>query len=100
LDLLERMSRSSVWVGLASLCAGVGMGFVWERRLSGHFALGDPKVVVTMLILALYVAYLWMAQRAAWRGPRAALVCACNFVLVLFSYTFVNLYMTRFHRFY
>jgi ABC-type transport system involved in cytochrome c biogenesis permease subunit len=53
-----------------------------------------------LLILALYVAYLWMATRAAWRGPRAALVCACNFVLVLFSYTFVNLYFTRFHRFY
>jgi HemX protein len=100
LDLLERMSRSSVWVGLASLCAGVGMGFIWQRRLSGHFALGDPKVVVTLLILALYVAYLWMATRTAWRGPRAALVCACNFVLVLFSYTFVNLYFTRFHRFY
>jgi hypothetical protein len=27
------------------------------------------------------------------------LLCALNFVIVLFSYTFVNLYLTRFHRF-
>lgn len=100
LDVLERMSRSSVWVGLVSLCFGVAMGFVWKLRLSGQLGLADPKVIVTLLIFGFYSGYLCIAGRSGWRGPRAALICACNFVLVLFSYTFVNLYLTNFHRFF
>lgn len=100
LDVLDRMARSSVWVGLGALVLGVGIGFAWERRLSGGFAWGDPKVVVTLAILAAYAAYLRLSRAANWRGARAALLCACNFAVVLFSYTLVNLYLTRFHRYY
>lgn len=100
LDLLEKMSRSSVWVGLCSLCLGVSLGFVWQHRLFGNLALGDPKVIITVIIFGMYAVYLWLARQSAWRGPRAALFCACSFVVVLFSYTFVNFYLTRFHRFY
>ena len=99
LDVLDRMARSSVYVGLIALVAGVAMGLIWQHRLSGGYALGDPKVVVTVAILGVYLAYLWLARNANWRGARAALLCALNFVVVLFSYTFVNLYLTRFHKF-
>jgi ABC-type transport system involved in cytochrome c biogenesis permease subunit len=99
LDLLDRMARGGVWVGLCMLCCGVVIGFVWERRLSGGFAWGDPKVIVTLGILAVYIAYLALSRRSGWRGSRAALVCSLNFVVVLFSYTVVNLYLTPFHRF-
>jgi len=54
---------------------------------------------VTLAILAVYAAYLLLSRKANWRGARAALLCAMNFVIVLFSYTFVNLYLTKFHRF-
>jgi ABC-type transport system involved in cytochrome c biogenesis permease subunit len=100
LDLLERMARGGVWVGLMALCCGVAIGFVWEHRLSGGFAWSDPKVIITLGILAVYVAYLALSRRSGWRGSRAALVCALNFLVVLFSYTVVNLYLTRFHRFF
>ncbi|MFZ0635377.1 MAG: cytochrome c biogenesis protein CcsA [Candidatus Acidiferrales bacterium] len=99
LDVLEGMSRSSVWVGLASLALGVAFGFVWEHRLTGRYSAADPKVIITLAIFALYIAYLWLAGSAGWRGARAARICACNFVIVLFSYTFVNLYLTSFHRY-
>jgi len=79
---------------------GVIMGFVWEHRLSGGYSWGDPKVIITLAILAAYVAYLRLSRSTAWRGARAAKLCAFNFGVVLFSYTFVNLYMTRFHRFF
>jgi ABC-type transport system involved in cytochrome c biogenesis permease subunit len=100
LDLLDRMARGGVWVGLAALCCGVTIGFIWEHRLSGGFAWSDPKVLITLGILAVYVAYLALSRRSGWRGSRAALVCALNFLVVLFSYTVVNLYLTRFHRFF
>jgi ABC-type transport system involved in cytochrome c biogenesis permease subunit len=99
LDVLDRMARSSVYVGLVALIAGVSMGLIWQHRLSGGYSLGDPKVIITVAILGVYLAYLFLARNAAWRGARAALLCALNFVIVLFSYTFVNLYLTRFHRF-
>jgi ABC-type transport system involved in cytochrome c biogenesis permease subunit len=100
LDVLDRMSRSSVCVGLVALCMGVTMGLVWQHRLRGTYSWSDPKVLVTLAILAAYVAYLGLSRSARWRGARAAVLCACNFVVVLFSYTFVNLYLTRFHRFF
>jgi len=83
-----------------ALIMGVIMGFVWEHRLSGGYSWGDPKVIITLAILAAYVAYLRLSRSTAWRGARAAKLCAFNFAVVLFSYTFVNLYMTRFHRFF
>jgi ABC-type transport system involved in cytochrome c biogenesis permease subunit len=100
LDVLDRMARSSVYLGLGLIAVGVPMGLVWAHRLSGTYPLGDPKVVVTAVILVVYVAYLRLSRSAQWRGSRAALLCAINFALVLFSYTFVNFYLTRFHRFF
>jgi ABC-type transport system involved in cytochrome c biogenesis permease subunit len=83
LDVLERMA----------------MGLTWEHRLSGSYSFSDPKVIITLAILGVYAAYLLLSRSANWRGARAALLCALNFVIVLFSYTFVNLYLTKFHRF-
>jgi ABC-type transport system involved in cytochrome c biogenesis permease subunit len=100
LDVLDRMARSSVLVGLTALLLGVIMGFVWEHRLSGGYSWGDPKVIITLAILVGYAAYLRLSRSTTWRGARAAKLCAFNFVVVLFSYTFVNLYLTRFHRFF
>jgi ABC-type transport system involved in cytochrome c biogenesis permease subunit len=100
LDALDRMARTSVYIGLLALVTGATLGLMWEHRLTGGFALRDPKVIVTAAILLVYVAYLWLSRNATWRGARAARLCALNFVMVLFSYTFVNLYLTRFHRYF
>jgi ABC-type transport system involved in cytochrome c biogenesis permease subunit len=100
LDVLDRMARGSVSIGLVTLVCGVIMGLVWRHRLSGTYSWDDPKVIVTLAIFALYIAYLGLARSASWRGARAAIICASNFIIVLFSYTFVNRYLTHFHRFY
>lgn len=99
LDVLDRMSRSSVYVGLATMVVGVSLGFRYERRLTGTIIWTDPKVVVTLAIFAIYVAYLSLSRTSGWRGARAAKICTLNFAVVLFSYTAVNLYFTSFHRF-
>jgi len=100
LEVLDRMARSSVFIGLGALAVGVTSGFIWAHRLTGAYSLGDPKVIVTLFILVVYVAYLILSRSAHWRGSRAALICAVNFAVVLFSYTFVNWYLTHFHRFF
>ncbi len=100
LETLERMSRSGVVVGLLSLLIGIVFGLMWFHRLYGRYWDGDPKESITLLILAVYAAYLWIGRTAAWRGARASALCVINFVFVLFSYSIVNLYLSSFHRFF
>jgi ABC-type transport system involved in cytochrome c biogenesis permease subunit len=99
LEVLERMSRSSVMVGLVSLGIGMVLGFVWVNRIRGRYWSADPKEIATLLIVALYAGYLWLARTTTWRGARACVICICNFLFVLFSYTVVNLYLSHYHRY-
>ena len=99
LDLLERMSRSSVLIGLASIAVGTVLGFVWVDRLTGQ-SFYDPKYVVTLLVLLLYAVYLQLSRSAAWRGARASRLCIFNFVVVILSFTVVNLYLSHSHRYF
>jgi len=100
LDVLERMARSSVLIGVGSLAAGMTAGLIWAHRLEGPNWLLDPKVIVTFLILAFYIAYTVLSMTAAWRGARASALCIFNFAFVVFSYSFVNLTMSHFHNYF
>jgi ABC-type uncharacterized transport system permease subunit len=100
LELLERMSQSSVLVGLVSIAIGTVLGFVWVDRLSSNYSFYDPKYVITLLVLALYALYFRLARTTAWRGARASLLCIFNFVIVVLSFTVVNLYLSHSHRYF
>jgi ABC-type uncharacterized transport system permease subunit len=100
LDVLERMSRSSALVGLLALIAGNASGSIWAHRLQGQYWNGDPKEIISLLMVICYAAYLLVSRRTAWRGARAAMFCMINFALVLFSYSIVNIYLSHYHKFY
>ncbi|MGO9639789.1 MAG: cytochrome c biogenesis protein [Candidatus Acidiferrales bacterium] len=100
LDVLERVSRSSVGVGLVSLAIGASLGFVWAHRVRGGYWQDDWKVFITLLILAAYLGYLILSRTRTWRGARASRLCVANFLIVIFSYSIVNLFLSRFHRFF
>jgi len=100
LDVLERMTRSSVVIGCLSLAAGMTAGLIWAHRLNGTYWDGDPKVIVTVLILLFYVGYTILSRTAAWRGARASALCIFNFTFVIFSYSIVNRYLSHFHRYF
>ena len=100
LELLERMSRSSVLVGLVSIAIGTALGFVWVDRLRGQTGYYDPKYVITLLVLLLYVLYFQLARTASWRGSRASKLCIFNFFVVVMSFTVVNLYLSQSHRYF
>jgi ABC-type transport system involved in cytochrome c biogenesis permease subunit len=100
LEGLDRMSRSSVTVGVIALVVGGAFGLVWQHRLRGSYWSDDPKVLITLVILILYASYLWLSRTKEWRGARASALCVANFVIVIFSFTIVNLYLTGFHKFF
>jgi ABC-type uncharacterized transport system permease subunit len=100
LELLEQMSRSGVLVGLISIGVGTALGFVSVDRLEGQNSFFDPKYIITLLVLALYVIYFRLARTAAWRGARASKLCIFNFVVVVLSLTVVNFYLSHSHRYF
>jgi ABC-type transport system involved in cytochrome c biogenesis permease subunit len=100
LELLERMSQSSVLIGLISIAAGTIMGFIWVDRLTGRVWYYDPKYVVTLIVLLLYIIYFRLARSTAWRGARASKLCIFNFALVILSFTVVNFYLSPSHRYF
>jgi len=51
-------------------------------------------------VLLLYVLYFRLAKAAAWRGARASKLCIFNFVIVVLSFTVVNLYLSHSHRYF
>ena len=87
-------------VGLASIVVGTTLGFVSVDRLTGQYWFYDPKYVVTLIVVALYILYSYIARTAAWRGARASRLCIFNFVIVVLSFTVVNLYLSQSHRYF
>ena len=69
-------------------------------RLTGNVWHYDPKYVVTLLVLVAYVFYLRLARNPGWRGARASQLCIFNFAIVIFSFTVVNLFFSRSHRYF
>jgi ABC-type uncharacterized transport system permease subunit len=96
LEVIGRMNRTSVSVGLAVLTLSLVFGVVWAERV--WRTLADPKVEWAVATLAVYGFLLWMDRRG-WEGPRVALLSILGFGVVIFSYTVVNLYFTRTHSF-
>jgi len=79
LELLERMSQSGVLVGMVSIAIGTVLGFVWVDRLSSEYSFYDPKYLITLLVLALYVLYFRLARTTGWRGARGVQIVHLQF---------------------
>lgn len=100
LEILERMSRNSVRVGLLAMAAGIVFGAIWVHRLTGHIWAADVKYSFTLVVFGVYAAYVLLSRTASWRGARAAVLCVASFALVVLSFTVVNVYLSRNHRFF
>lgn len=96
LDVIGRMNRTIVAIGIVVLSISVAFGVAWARQV--WTGVGDAKLVFAFVTLLVYGLLLWMDRRG-WEGPRVALLSIVGFALVLFSYTFVNLYLSESHVF-
>ncbi len=101
LSYLERAARTSIGVGVVSLASGLTMGFLWAYRVWSEQHpewLLDAKVWGSVLTFAFYLWVFVRAHRGAPPGSTAKLAVA-GFVLVLLSYTAVNLFFSKVHSF-
>jgi len=96
LDVIGRMNRTSVTIGVAALVLSLGLGIFWAERVWPTLA--DPKIAWAGITLVVYGFLLWMDRRG-WAGPRVAVLSIFGFGVVLFSYTVVNIYFSQAHSF-
>lgn len=101
LSYLERANRTSLALGIFALAIGLSLGLFWASRMwkgeSPNWPL-DPKIWFAFATLAFYVFVLVRAHRGA--GPLStARLSIAGFVLVLVSYTAVNLFVSKLHDF-
>ncbi len=96
LDVIGGMIRTSVTIGLSVLGISVVLGIIWAERVWGR--LPDAKLGSAVLTLIVYGFLLWK-DRHGWVGERVALLSILGFALIIFSYTFVNLYFSSEHVF-
>lgn len=96
LDVLARLHRTSVSIGVGALTIAVVLGLISAKLKWGTF--WDLKVLFTGLIILLYLFTLF-PRWIGWGGKKVALLSVTGFLLVLFSYTIVNLFMSHGHSF-
>lgn len=96
LDVIGRMNRTSVTIGLSVLGVSILLGTIWAERVWSR--LPDAKFASAILTLVVYGFLLWKDRRG-WAGERVALLSILGFALIVFSYTFVNLYLSTQHAF-
>lgn len=99
LELLERMNRTSVAVGVPVLLCGILLGSLWARKLHVLWE-WDPKLVWSIITLLVYAGYLFLEKQGTWKGKRSAIISVCGFLIIIFSYSVVNLFFSSFHKFY
>jgi len=96
LDVLSRLHHTSVAIGLSALTVATLLGLIWARINSVPF--WDAKVVITFLIIGIYLFTLF-PRWIGWGGKKIALLSVTGFMFVLFSYTIVNLFISKGHTF-
>ena len=88
------VTAAMVAIVLSVFMAGLALGNALGGRIVERFQAS------TRIVLLLYAAYLRLARTASWRGPRASRLCIFNFVVVILSFTVVNLYLSHSHRYF
>ncbi|MBI3949265.1 MAG: cytochrome c biogenesis protein CcsA [Acidobacteria bacterium] len=101
LNSLERVNVTSVVIGIGALFIGILTGAMWARQAwREEPQQWDAKITWSFLVLLIYSLYLFLQKRRGWRGQRSAWVAVGGFLIVLFSYTMVNLFFSRLHAFF
>ena len=94
------MNRTSVKVGITGLSLGIFSGLIWAQRAWRDTPAWDAKLTWSLLTLAMYLLYIFLQQRRGWVGERSAWIAVGGFLLVVFSYSIVNLFLSRSHTFF
>ncbi len=99
LEILERMSFTATKFGFVFLTVAIIIGFIWLPRAYEKFSYSDPKLIGTLLIWCLYAVGLAANKVARWQGKKIVWLAIIGFIISFFSMTFINMFLSGFHKF-
>jgi cytochrome c-type biogenesis protein CcsB len=96
---LDIIVYRAVAIGLPLISIGIITGAAWAKEAWGAYWQWDPKETAALCTWILYLAYMHLHTRNAWRGVRTNWVSVAGFVLVIFTYLGVNIWISGLHSY-
>ncbi|MBV8052430.1 MAG: cytochrome c biogenesis protein CcsA [Acidobacteriaceae bacterium] len=97
LEVIDEIGFRSLLLGFPFMTLGLVAGTVVAQSTFGRVDLLDPKILLSLLMWAVYLVLLYTRWSAGWRGRRAAYLAASAFVFALIAWA-AN-YFSAIHRF-
>jgi len=88
-----------VAIGLPLISIGIITGAAWAKEAWGAYWQWDPKETAALCTWILYLAYMHLHTRSAWRGMGTNWVSVAGFLLVIFTYLGVNIWISGLHSY-
>jgi len=100
LETVARINRRSIAAGVLLLAGGLLVGYLQARQVYGTVSWwrNDPKIYLTTITLAAYLAIFILSSRPTFKGRRTALASVAGFFLVMTTF-WASVFWSDFHRF-
>jgi len=97
LEVIDQIGYRSLLLGFPFMTLGLLTGSVVAISTYGHLDFLDPKILLSVLMWAVYMVMVFTRWNSGWRGRRAAFLATFAFVAALAAWA-AN-YFSTIHRF-
>jgi cytochrome c-type biogenesis protein CcsB len=99
LPQLDVIVYRAVAIGLPLISVGIITGAMWAKEAWGAYWQWDPKETAALFSWIIYLSYMHLHTRHAWRGLRTNWVSVVGFVSIIFCYLGVNIWISGLHSY-
>lgn len=96
---LDVIVYRAVAIGLPLISIGIITGAMWAKEAWGAYWQWDPKETAALFSWIIYLSYMHLHTRHAWRGLRTNWVSVIGFVSIVFCYLGVNIFISGLHSY-
>ncbi len=99
LEALDEITYKTVAIGFLLFSVGIITGAVWANYAWGSYWTWDPKETWSLITWFVYAAFLHARFTRGWKGKKAAILSACSFLAVIFTFLGVNYLLSGLHSY-
>lgn len=96
---LDVIVYRAVAIGLPLISIGIITGAMWAKEAWGAYWQWDPKETAALFSWIIYLAFMHLHTRHAWRGLRTNWVSVVGFISIIFCYLGVNIFISGLHSY-